>query len=133
MSKTVADEFFDALKNGDLDFFTERLQETIPMADVGYVGFAKVVQSWMMQAGQDIQVVIDDLMAVYRYIGGNETINAKRFGFLCARHELKSKQLRVKGIQRRVFDLQFAKREYAEWLNRSTKPTLVTVKKEETQ
>ena len=130
LSKTVADEFFDALKNGDLDFFTERLQETIPMADVGYVGFAKVVQSWMMQAGQNFQVTIDDLMAVYRYIGGNDTINAKRFGFLCARHELKSKQLRVKGIQRRVFDMQFAGREYAEWLDRSQKSNVIMIKKE---
>jgi len=133
LSKTVADEFFDALKEGNLDFFTERLQEAIPMADLNYVSYARVVQDWMRTAGQSFQITIDDLITVYRYIGGNDTINAKRFGFLCSRHELKSKQLRVKGIQRRVFDLQFAKREYTEWLDRPTKPTLVSVKRNETK
>jgi hypothetical protein len=127
LSKTVADEFFDAIKTGDLDFFAERLQENVPINDMGYIGFAKVIQQWMQLAGQTIPVTIDDLLVVYRYIGGNDTMNAKRFGFLCSRHELKSKQVRIKGIQRRVFDVTFERREYTEWLERSGKSNVVAL------
>jgi hypothetical protein len=127
LSKTVADEFFDALRDGNLDFFAERLQENVPINDMGYIGFAKVIQQWMQLAGQTIPITIDDLLVVYRYIGGNDTMNAKRFGFLCSRHELKSKQVRIKGIQRRVFDVTFERREYTEWLERSSKSNVVAL------
>lgn len=125
LSKTVADEFFDALRSGNLDFFAERLQETVPINDMGYISFAKVIQQWMQVAGQTTPITIDDLLVVYRYIGGNDTMNAKRFGFLCSRHELKPKQVRIKGIQRRVFDVTFERREYTEWLERSGKTNVV--------
>lgn len=125
LSKTVADEFFDALRLGNLDFFTERLQETITINDIGYIGFAKVVQQWMQTTGQTIPITIDDLLVVYRYIGGNDAMNAKRFGFLCSRHEFKSRQVRIKGIQRRVFDITFERKEYTEWLERSEKNNII--------
>ena len=127
MSKTVADEFFDALKEGDLDFFAERLQETMPINDMGYVSFAKIVQQWMHTAGETIQVTIDDMVSVYKYIGGNDTMNAKRFGFLTSRHEFKSTTVRLKGIRRNVFTVTFNRREYTEWLERSSKSNVITL------
>lgn len=127
LSKTIADEFFDSLKDGNIDFFAERLQESIPLNDPGYIAFAKVVQYWMQQTGNQLPITLDDLLVVYRHVGGNEVMNAKRFGFLCSRHDLKSKQVRVKGIQRRVFDVTFERREYSEWLDRSAKSNVVAL------
>ncbi|MFA7302066.1 MAG: primase-helicase family protein, partial [Candidatus Shapirobacteria bacterium] len=47
LSKTVADNFFDALKRGDLDFFTEALVDNVPVNDPGYIAYAKVIAKWM--------------------------------------------------------------------------------------
>ena len=133
LSRTVADEFFEAFSKGDLDFFAERLQELVPVGDTAYISFSAVVTEWMRSAGSPIVVPIDDLVTVYRYIGGNEGMTAKRFGHAASRHELRSRQVRINGIQRRVFDVKFEDRGYSAWLDRGQKGALVRVIKDAAQ
>jgi hypothetical protein len=127
LSCTVADEFFTALREGSLEFFTERLQETVPIPENGYINFSKVVTEWMRSSGSAITVTMDELVSVYRYISGNTDMTPKRFGHLAGRQNMSPGQVRINGIQRRVFEVQFEHRDYSEWLNRSTKPTLVNL------
>jgi hypothetical protein len=123
LSRTVADDFFASIKDGNLDFFAERLQETVPVPENGYIAFAAIIQKWMQNAVDqaETEAPVDDLVAVYRYISGNGDITSKRFGHLASRHELRAKQKRIRGIQRRVFDLTFEDRGYAIWLQRNKK------------
>jgi hypothetical protein len=124
LSRTVADEFFGAIKAGNLDFLAERLQETVPVPENGYIAFAAVVQKWMQNAVDQVETEapVDDLVTVYKYISGNGDITSKRFGHLSSRHELRAKQKRIRGIQRRVFSLKFEDRGYAIWLQRNKRP-----------
>lgn len=122
LSRTVAEDFFLSLKAGNLDFFTERLLEEPPFPDNGYIAFARIVRQWMETAGQEIHIPLDDMLSVYKYIGGNNTITPKRFGHAASRHNMKSERVRVQGIQRQVFTLRFEYRDYSEWLGRTTAP-----------
>lgn len=134
LSKTVADEFFEALIDGDLDFFTERLQEVAPLPDNGYVSFAKKVQEWMAIAvespGQEVEIPIDDIVMVYQYISGNQDMNSKRFGHLIGRYPIVGGQRRINGIQRKIFKLRFHDKGYALWLQRSKQAPKHSIMKE---
>ena len=123
LSRTVADEFFMAIKTGDLDFFAERLQDTVPVPENGYIAFASIIQKWMQAAvdQEELEIIVDDIVSVYRYISGNSDITSKRFGHLASRHEIHAKQKRIRGIQRRVFTVKFEDRGYAIWLHRNKK------------
>ena len=125
LGMTVADEFFEALKCGDLDYFAERLQVVAPIPDFGYIAFAKIIQNWMATAGENIVTTVDDLVTVYKYIGGNDYMNTKKFGHVSGRHGFKARKTRIDSIQRRVFDLTFKRRDYSKWLNRNTSPNNV--------
>lgn len=129
LSRTVAEEFFEAVKDGDLDFFAERLQETVPIPEDGYISYATVVQKWMQNAvdGVTTAASVDELVTVYRYISGNSGITSKRFGHLSSRYELKPAQRRIRGIQRRVYDLEFKDRGYEIWLQRNKKAGIKVV------
>jgi hypothetical protein len=119
LSRTVADDFFDSIKNHDLDFFAEQLLESVPVNNPDYIQFAKVLGDWIRTSGSDIIVPITDILAVYRYISGNDGITDKRFGHLAARHELVSRRARLNGLVKRVFDLKFHNKDYAEWIEKS--------------
>tara|TARA_R110000868_G_scaffold100744_1_gene277198 strand:+ start:1300 stop:3633 length:2334 start_codon:yes stop_codon:yes gene_type:complete len=125
LGMTVADEFFEALKLGDLDYFAERLQTVAPIPDFGYIAFAKIIQSWMETSGESMVTAVDDLVTVYKYIGGNDSMNTKKFGHVSGRHGFKARKTRIESIQRRVFDITFKKRDYSKWLNRNTTPNNV--------
>lgn len=122
LSRTVAEEFFCAIRTSELDFFTERLLDVPPIPDNGYVAYARHIQNWMLAGGKLMQVPLDDLVVVYRYISGNISMTPKRFAHLASRYALKSYRARINGIQRQVFDMQFARRDYTEWFERHTKP-----------
>ena len=128
LSRTVADNFFAALKQGDLDFFTEALQETIPPNDPGYIGYARVINEWLTQAGEKIVIDMKDIIAVYKYLSGNENINDKRFGHLAARHQLESERMRLKGILRRVVRCEFKPGDYEEWITRNQRNNIIPLK-----
>jgi hypothetical protein len=133
LSKTVADNFFIALKEGDLDFFADSLLETIPLNNPGYLAYARVVNSWMTTAGTQVNVDIKDLLVVYQHLSGNEGITDKRFGHLAARQDLEGVRVRIKGVLRKMFRITFIDRDYNEWLNRNPKPNIVPIRREQSE
>jgi hypothetical protein len=70
-----------------------------------------------------------DIIAVYKYLSGNEDITDKRFGHLAARNELVSDRIRIGGILRRVVKTEFEDRGYSEWLTRNARTTVVPMRK----
>ena len=128
LSKTVADNFFAALKSGNLDFFSEALLETVPPNNPGYITYARIINEWMKTAGEKSIVDMKDIIAVYQYLSGNENITDKRFGHLAARHQLESERLRISGLLRRVVRCEFKPADYNEWLNRNQRNNVITLK-----
>ncbi len=127
LSKTVADDFFDSIKNNDLDFFTEQLRDSVPVNDPTYIEFAKVLGEWIRNAGTEMTVLVGDIVAVYRYISGNTDITDKKFGHLAARHQILSEQCRVNGLIKRGYKLKFEDRGYSEWIER-TKSSVIPLR-----
>lgn len=124
LSKTVADTYFRALEEGDLDYFADALLETMPVNNPDYIAYAKVVQGWMASAGTEVLVYSTELLITYQYLN-NGDITDKKFGHLCKRHQLEPKRIRVDGLLKRVYPLTFVDRDYGAWLNRNNKLTLV--------
>ena len=129
LSKTVADTFIAALMVGDLDYMAEGLRDVMPMNDALYVEYAKVITNWMNTAGEEINIDTRDLLTVYQYISGNREMTAKKFGYLGARHNLKTRPCRQNGVLRRGYDVTFEDRGYSAWLNRNPKLNVVPMKK----
>lgn len=122
ISRTVADDFFSAIAGGDLDYFAEQLQDKVPLPENGYIAFSETVQKWMADAvaGKDSDILLEDLVKVYNYLGGKDK-GAKQMGQLLARYGLTSTRVRMNGIQRRVLRCTFEDRGYELWFARNKK------------
>ena len=129
LSKTVADTFVAALMAGDLDYMAEGLRDVMPINDSLYVEYAKIIAYWMQHAGEVVNVDTRELLTVYQYISGNRDMTAKKFAYLTARHNLKTRPCRRDGVLRRGYDVTFTDRGYSDWLNRNPKLNVVPIKK----
>jgi hypothetical protein len=129
LSKTIADTFMRALIEGDLDYMSEGLRETMPMNDLLYVEYAKTIIKWMQTAGEQINIDSREILTVYQFISGNRDITAKKFAYLSLKYNLKTRPCRRDGILRRGYDINFIDRGYSEWLNRNPKLNVVPLKK----
>jgi len=122
MSRTVAEDFFIALRAGNLDFFAEQLQENIPLNDRTYIPYAQIIVKWMQAAvsGSEVVSTVQDLLDVYHHISGSEALTQKKFSHLAGRFDFKATdRVRIKGVQRWVYTLKFANKEYENWLLRN--------------
>jgi len=129
LSKTVADTFIKALAEGDLDYMSEGLKDTMPLNDPFYVEYAKIIVNWMQTAGQETNIDTSELLTVYQFISGNRDITSKKFAYLCLKHNMKTRPCRRSGVLRRGYDVTFVDRGYSEWLNRNPKLNVVPIKK----
>jgi len=128
LSKTVADQFFIALKEGDLDFFAEGLLESVPLNTPGYIPYQKIIAGWMAAAGQELVVDMKDVIQVYQFLSGNDSITDKRFGHLAARQDLIANRIRIEGVLRRVYKITFRDNGYEDWLNRNPKTNILPMR-----
>lgn len=119
LSRTVAEDFFDALKEGNLDYFAEQLQEEVPMPEAGYIGFAKVIQTWMADAiaGKETVLTLDDLLRVYNYMS-DSGLTTKKLSHLMTRYALVTTRSRINGVQKQVVTAKFTDNGYELWLAR---------------
>jgi len=129
LSKTVADTFIAALMAGDLDYMADGLRDTMPINDSLYVEYAKIIAYWMQHASEVVNVDTRELLTVYQYISGNRDMTAKKFAYLTARHNLKTRPCRRDGVLRRGYDVTFEDKGYSDWLNRNPKLNVVPIKK----
>lgn len=116
LSRTVSEEFIECLIQGDLDFFTDSLLKKVPIPDNGYFAFRDVITEWMRTAGSPIFVTVEDLLNVYRYIGGRQDFTAKKLGHVAGRHGLTSCRKRIDGLLRTGYTVTFKPGDYSEWL-----------------
>jgi hypothetical protein len=95
------------------------LLKKVPLPDNGYFAFRDVVTEWMKSAGAPIFVSVEDLLSVYRYIGGRKDFTAKKLGHVAGRHGLTSTRQRVGGLLKTGYIFTFKPGDYDEWLNES--------------
>ena len=124
LSKTVADDFFEAFLAGDLDFFAELLFETVPLNNPSYINYSKHITNWMRNTGVQLEIETSTLLEVYKHVSGNNDMTEKRFGHLLKRKEIEPARKRVKGVLRRIVPITFLKKDYTDWLDRDVKSAI---------
>lgn len=69
-SRSAIDQFFYAVKEGDLHFFTDHLREKPALADPAYVAFERILRDWAYNANQEEPCAIpnEDLRLVFQYL-----------------------------------------------------------------
>lgn len=108
-SKTSIEEFFDAVKGGDLEYFTgsvnvgEEMCLSAPEEEV-----RTIIRSWIekTQAGETCRVTTTELGKVHTLMqGGFFSLN--KFGRMCVKNNMPVRSLRFGGTVLRGFELQF--------------------------
>lgn len=108
-SKTSVEEFFEALKNGDLEYFTGSIQVgtdlciSAPEDEV-----RKIVRGWITEtkARQTCKVTTAELGKVYTLMQGG-AFSLNKFGRMCVKNNMPVRSVRINGVVLRGFDLRF--------------------------
>lgn len=108
-SKTSVEEFFDALRNGDLEYFTgsvyagEEMRMFAPEEEV-----RKIVRAWISetQQGNSCKIQATDLGKVYTFMQGG-TLSLNKFGRMCVKNNMPVKSLRFGNQVLRGFEVAF--------------------------
>lgn len=106
MSKTSSDQFFDALKQGNLEYFTDFLHsgnEFIP----GFQKFEALVKKWYDANGEPVPTSNHELLDAYTYTSGKKELGLISFGWLCGKHQINFERKRRAGPPERIIDLRF--------------------------
>lgn len=114
-------EFFEAFKNGDLEYFEDVLQLDVHnIAHAGAIEAAKrFVKSWVAHADDEFVVIpLDHMKTVYNVMiasGMQQQHSPKQFSMLAGRYGLKSERKRPKNGGR---DAKAARGVVVEWHNK---------------
>lgn len=82
--RTSHEDFFYALKTGDLDFFLDSLLVEQPTGlEYTYAKFEAVIESWQTTAGAPIQASKEDIRAVYDYVIAPQSLSMLKFTAIC--------------------------------------------------
>ncbi len=84
ISQSSLDDFFNAIKTGDLDFFTDHIHDVPPLDDLlAYKQYETIVQDWMDTKDQEIKVPTQTIFKVYKHLFGNSKHSEVKFSALC--------------------------------------------------
>jgi hypothetical protein len=89
-NRNSTQEFFDSLRNGDLDYFIDLTMGSAPSLQTKfqYDRCLAVVKNWATYAGQkDAPVTIGEIQAVYNYLQGTN-INPNKFAKMLMHHRI---------------------------------------------
>lgn len=100
LGKTGAAGFFDALREGNLDYFNEAIRDTAPIPANGYFEYEAAIKRWSANPGQPCLVDSDDLRAVYNYLTEKQ-LGEKAFGWLLRKDGLNPERKMVNGKRSR--------------------------------
>jgi hypothetical protein len=109
-SLTSSEDMFRHIIDGRLEWFTNQLMDSVPFPhDHGYREFEPVIRRWLESTlrGENVLCLQEDLMAVYRYVTGNDKITPIAFGKWCAANGLEFQRRRVDGNRGRFLELKF--------------------------
>jgi hypothetical protein len=119
LSKTTVDQFFHAVRNGNLSYFTQFLSSTLMATSEGlrYHDFAVVVKRWLSEANKETNIGRDELRTVYQYLQ-NTSISASKFSRMAGKYGLSFQPVRVEGdLTRGLFQYtwQLDENEVKQW------------------
>jgi len=104
LGKTTVDSFFFSVREGDLSYFTQYLNDSAKsdVESFRYHDFSGVVCKWLTEESP-CNVSRDELRTCYQYLQ-NVTISATKFSRMCTKYNLEIKPVRindkiVRGIQ----------------------------------
>ena len=95
---TSADEFVDAIKKGNLDYFIPIMEQDV-MTSSEYLMAAKTTITWFIKEynpEEPMKIFVRDLRPLYNVLCGKSE-NDYKFGKLMSRHGLVAKKMRVAG------------------------------------
>lgn len=108
-SKTSVEEFYDALKEGDLEYFTGSLNVSEEMCfGAQEEEVRKIVRGWIhdTQLGDTCKITAGDLGKVFTFMqGGLPSLN--KFGRMCVKNNMPVKSLRFGNQVLRGFEIPF--------------------------
>jgi len=82
--RTSHEDFFYALKSGDLDFFLDNFLSTQPVGhEYTYAKFESVVAKWQTNTLSVTQIPKEDLRAVYEYVIAPNNLSMLKFTAIC--------------------------------------------------
>jgi hypothetical protein len=82
--RTSHEDFFYALKSGDLDFFLDNFLLTQPVGyEYTYTKFETVVTAWQSNTTSVTQIPKEDLRAVYEYVIAPRSLSMLKFTAIC--------------------------------------------------
>ena len=96
LSKTTLDQFFQAVRNGDLSYFTQYLAPSNSMNNfdtLAYPQFQAAVNRWASSLGTECKVTRTELQDCYNYLQGSRTSPTK-FSRMCSKYGLSVKPVR---------------------------------------
>lgn len=108
-SKTSVEEFFDALKNGDLEYFTGSLNVSNELClNLAEDEVRKTVREWIAKTKleETCKVTTADLGKVYIFMQGG-IFSLNKFGRMCVKNAMPVRSLRFGSLVLRGFELHF--------------------------
>ena len=98
VSKTTVDDFFLAIRDGDLSYFTGYMDPGIKsdLEGVRYHDYALTVTRWVNTVGEKCNVSRNELRSCYQYLQ-NTTISATKFNRMCRKYDLQAVPVRIGG------------------------------------
>ena len=98
LSRTTVDQFFLAIRNGDLSYFTQFLSSTLMNTSEGmrYHDYAIAVKRWLSEANEPGNTGRDELRSVYQYLQ-NTSISASKFSRMAGKYGLTFQPVRING------------------------------------
>ena len=110
LSNTTVDCFFHAIKNGDLAYFTQFIDNSIKpdIEGIRYHDYMVVIKRWIDNDRVDgCHITRDEMRACYQYLQG-ANISASKFSRMCKRYGMNMTSVRIDGdVRRGLPDIQW--------------------------
>lgn len=109
LSTTTITTFFHAIKDGDLAYFTQYLDNEIKadIESIRYHDYALVVKRWIRSVGDLANVSRNEMRTCYQFLQG-ASISATKFTRMCAKYGFLMMPIRIEGqVTRGIRDIRW--------------------------
>lgn len=100
-SLSSIEQFFSAIKRGDLDFFVQFIGDnpTMPVAHLK-ADFERIMRGWIadMESGEESRISRNDLRIMYAYLQGEKEPTINKFTRMMAHNNVISNRRRIDGV-----------------------------------
>ncbi len=102
---TSHDAFFQAIRNGNLNYFIQYIREKAPLSpDNSYIEFEKAIKRWTACSDSTVTITREELSSAYAYLQQAKFISPTKFSRMCTINRLEMKTCKldnktVQGIQ----------------------------------